>query len=233
MTSLARAISGSIGNALTLPYMEALPPDFGNVVEWYAFNKGIVVVGAGVDIWKGRKNGRDLLQATDTNRPSAESDGTILFDGVDNYLQTATFTYPQPATIYALGRQVTYTTNDQPFCGFSTAPFWSQSGGTPAIVINPGSAAGASNSDWIVNVYAALATIADDTSSLIQINNGTPTTGGSGTAAMAGFTLGARGNATFFSNTQYKEIILYSGSHGATLKTAVIAYLSKVGGLGL
>ena len=66
------------------------PQNLPNLAVWGRFNIGITVVGAGVDTWADQSgNGRDLLQTTDTNRPSKESDGSILFDGVDNTLKTA------------------------------------------------------------------------------------------------------------------------------------------------
>ena len=57
------------------------PDDLDNLVAWYQFNIGITVTGAGVSTWADQSgNGNDLLQSTDADRPSHESDGTILFE---------------------------------------------------------------------------------------------------------------------------------------------------------
>ena len=50
---------------------------------------------------------RTLLQATGTNQPLWVSPGTIRFDGIDNFLKTAAFTWKQPCFVYILVKLIT------------------------------------------------------------------------------------------------------------------------------
>jgi len=213
-----------------------LPPDYGNVETHFRFNSGITVVGAGVDTWVDEKNGSDLRQTTDTNRPSKESDGSILFDGVDNFLQTSTITLDQPETIYVLGLQDSWTSNDTIYDGdLNNTGRLYQTGSSPRVLGFAGDS-GAVNDDWILDAYAVVTHVLDHdaTSQIIVVNKGTESTDTSfGSAAMNGFHLGCNGNESNFSNIQIKEVILYSVAHDAATRTSVIDYLSDVGGLGL
>jgi len=80
---------------------------------WFRYGVGITVTGAGVSTWADQSgNGRDLLQGTDTNRPALQADSSILFDGVDNFLKTAGFTFNQPETVYVVFKAITFTDGD-------------------------------------------------------------------------------------------------------------------------
>jgi len=207
-----------------------LPSDLANLAAWYRFNIGITIVLAGVDTWADQSgNGRDLLQATDTNRP-AESAGVITFDGVDNYLKTNSFTLEQPETVYLLGKQITHPSSGLPRIwdgGTLTSGAMVQIGSSPSIT------AGAPNtlptiSDWAIDTFAVVVVVYDGVSSLIQVNEETPSTGNTGTRDMNGFTLGAHANAGAFSNIAVKEAILYSEAHDAATRIQVIDYLNSL-----
>ena len=95
-----------------------LPSELSNLEAWYRFNQGITVTGSGVSQWDDASgNANHLLQAVDTNRPSKEADGSILFDGVDNYLKAVAFTLIQPETVYILLKQVTWVNQARFFDG--------------------------------------------------------------------------------------------------------------------
>lgn len=202
---------------------------------WYRYGVGIEVTGSGVSKWPDQSgNGRDLLQGTDAARPALQSDNSILFDGGAHFLKCSTFTFAQPETIYALYRQVTWTLTDTIFDGnTSNTGAVRQSSVTPQLEINAGAAQVATNANLAVNTYGVMAVVFNGASSLLQINNTTATTGSPGTASMSGFTLGARGDSTQFSNIQVKEVILFAAAHDAATRTAVITYLATVGGLNI
>ena len=200
----------------------------------FRYGIGITVTGSGVSNWPDQSgNGRDLLQGTDAARPALQADGSILFDGLAQFLKTAAFTFSQPNTIYLLASQITWTDVAHIFDGDvqDTGTLF-QSGVSPSVSIYAGAAA-AANATWLIGEYAALAVIFNGASSLIRVGNGAPTTGDPGAGNMGGFTVGARGAGDTYSNIQVKESILYSGAHSTILQNYNIARLASVGSLTL
>lgn len=202
------------------------PAKLSNLEAWFQFNNGITVTGSGVSQWDDQSgNGRHLKQGTDTNRPALQGDGTILFDGVDNFLKCDAFTLNQPETIYILGRQVTWTNGDCICEGNSnTTGRIVQNSATPQLNISAGNSV-ASNTDWTVNTYMAVVAVFNGASSSLRVNNNAEVTGNAGAGNMGGFSLGANANPGGFSNIQVKEVIIYSAAHDAATRDAVIAYL--------
>ncbi len=210
-----------------------LPTDLENLVAWYRFNTDVTVVGAGVDTWTDQSgNGNDLRQTTDTNRPSKESDGSVLGDGVDNYLR-ATFTLVQPYTVYQLAQWVSYELNDHVYNGVvaNCALFKEQVSGRRFALFNGSTTA--INTDWVEDTYAVVQAIHNGASSSLRIDKNAETTGNVGVNDPGGFTLGASNTPANFSNDQHKEVIIYSVAHDSDTRTQVVNYLSGVGGLGL
>lgn len=207
-----------------------LPSDLENLVLWTRFNQGITVTGAGVAVWADQSGeGNDLLQGTDTNRPSEESDGSILFDGVDNFLKTNAFTLNQPETVYLLARQITWASGDRVFDGNDTNLMTLfQTGVTPEIEPYAGSFMG-KNSDWTLDTYMPVGVVYNGASSLSQVADNTPVTGNVGAGNAGGFTLGARGDGLgTFSNIQVKEVIIYSDAKGVDDRALLQAYLNSL-----
>ena len=214
------------------------PNNLPNLKVWCRHNVGVIVVGAGIDTWPDKSgNGRDLRQTTDTNRPSKESDGSALFDGVDNYLLTSAFTLNAPETVYLLGKQITWTNNDVIADGEGAVGFnmmIRQRVSSPNIYITQdGTNFSDVNSDWTLDTYAVVSFVFNGASSGIQVNKGTTTAGDAGTGNGGGLTLGSKAPGGNYSNIQIKEAIVYSGAHDADTRIQVIDYLSDVGGLGL
>lgn len=202
---------------------------------WFRFNQGITVTGAGVSTWADKSgNSRDLLQGTDTNRPALQSDGSILFDGVDNYLKCNAFTLNQPTTIYLLMKQITWTAYDA-FCDGNTNGTLNvyQFGPTqsPEIGLYAGSAEVANNSNLPLGSYGVVAAVFNGASSLLQVNSTTATTGNPGSVNAGGFILGANATPTAYTNVQVKEVIIYAAAHTTAQLKAVISNVSRVGGL--
>ncbi len=209
-----------------------LPSDLSNLVAWYQFNKGITVTGAGVSRWYDQSgNGNHLLQGTDTNRPSKESDGSVLFDGVDNFLKADTFTFVQPETIYILVNQVSWTSTDVLYDGDAgTGGQLIQRGSSPQLGLNAGTLLSGTNGP-LIGTYGVMSVVLNGGSSRLQLNKDTALTGNAGSNDMDGFTLAARPTGPDrFGNIQVKEVILYSGAHAADERTKVIDYLNQVGG---
>lgn len=200
---------------------------------WYRFNQGITVTGAGVSTWADKSgNSRDLLQGTDTNRPALQSDGSILFDGVDNFLKTAGFTLNQPTTIYILFKSVTWTADDRVFDGDAdNSGALAQFGTTPQLTPYAGGNTIA-DGNMPVNTYAVCTTVFNGASGFFQVNANTGTTENFGAANMGGVTIGRQGTtAALFGNVQVKEMMICASAHAAAQRSAVRSYLNRVGGL--
>ncbi len=209
-----------------------LPTDFDNLDAWWRYNLDITVSGAGVSQWDDQSgNGRNLVQTTDTNRPSLESDGTILFDSVDNFMVTdpSSWSLVQPETVYFLGRQVTWTSGDYLYDG-SSASFGRviQNASSPDLLVNAGSSM-TRNTELVVNEYHAFCVVWDGASSINVVDNGTEFTGDVGSNNLGGFTLGATGaGSANWSNIQVQEVAIYSVAHTAGERAQVINYLLGV-----
>jgi len=228
--------SGSLSD-MRAAYWESpvvFPSELLSLKLWTRFNSGITVTGAGVSQWNDQSgNGNHLKQGTDTNRPSEEADGSILFDGVDNFLKADAFTLIQPEYVYILGRQVTWTSTDRLFDGnANNSGNLNQTGVSPDLNMYAGAVVGANN-DLSLGSYGVISAAFNGASSSLKINNGTAATGNVGTANMGGFVLGANGNSTQWSNIQIKEVIILSATPSTAIDLQIINYLARVGGLSI
>jgi hypothetical protein len=190
-------------------------------------------IGVSVSQWDDQSgNARHLLQATATNQPAVQSDGSLLFDGVDNFMKCDAFTLNQPTTVYYLGKQVTWVNNTSAFDGntLNTGRLDTRTA-SPQMGIFAGASVGPISP--VVDTYNVITSVFNGASSVLQLNNGTPVTGDTGAGNMGGFTLGAGGDATRDSNIQVKEVILFAAAHDAATRSRVIRYLARVGNLGL
>lgn len=224
--TVTRRVTRSTTGTLGIP----LPPTV-NQAAWYRFNHGITEAGAGVSQWDDQSgNGRHLLQATDTNRPAKQADGSILFDGVDNFLKAAAFTLDRPFTVYIRAKQITWTLNEAWWEGNVTNSIGLFQGPatTPDLYV---SGAGVSDANPLaLNTYGSVAAVfvAGANNTILQVG-GTTITGTLTGDTLGGFTLGCYGNGNAgFSNIQVKEVVLYSAAHDATQRAAVIAYLDTL-----
>lgn len=205
------------------PAIQALSP-----AAWFQWNRGVAV-----SQWDDQSgNGRHLKQATATNQPAVQADGSLLFDGVDNFMKCDAFTLNQPATVYALIKQVTWTLNDAIWDGNTDATMYLyQSDLTPRVRAFAGTAT-AVNTNLPVDTYAAVCAVYNGASSLTQVNSTAPATGNAGASNAGGFHLGTKGGAASgFSNIQVREVIIFAQAHDAGQREAVINYLRRLGGL--
>lgn len=213
--------------------LKFLPSQISGLQLWTRFNSGITVTGSGVSQWDDQSgNDNHLTQSTDANRPSKEADGSILFDGVDNFLAKTGLTLNQPHTVYLLFKQVTWTDGDV-ILGFGggATRFLGQSGATPQIKLFNGT--GNIANSITLDTYAALATISNGASSVLQVNNDAPVTGETGSTNASAIQLGTNNQVSAFSHIQVKEAVVYDTAHDAATRAQVIKYLADVGDLSI
>ncbi len=151
---------------------------------------------------------RTLLQATGTNQPLWVSPGTIRFDGIDNFLKTAAFTWKQPCFVYIIVKQITWTINDQIFDGNANyVGMIRQVDTTPGLKAYA-AAFSAQDDNLVLNTWGIIRVLFNGASSKFTIDNNTPNTGNFGASNMGGFTLGSRASGTnFWSNIEVADII--------------------------
>ena len=202
---------------------------------WFRFKLGITSSSNAVSQWDDLSgNDRHLIQATGTNQPALQSDRSILFDGVDNYLKCDAFTLNQPETVYILFKSVTLTENDSVLDGdaLNSMRVYQDT----ATTVGGFAGSGFGSNTIAADTYVALTAVYNglNPASLVQLNAGAAVTGSSGAANAGGFTLGANGTVVgTYLNIRVKEVLIYATAHDATQRARVISYLSAIGDLGL
>jgi hypothetical protein len=172
-----------------------------------------------------------LLQATAGSQPEIQVDGSLLFDGADDYM-LATISLAQPFTIYILGRLLANGTQHvfaSDLAGVSAQMY--QNGVDTGISVY---ANGADELNAPVNYsdFVVLQGVFNGDSSVLQIDDETVANAGSiGTDGLTAFlSLGAYYDGTIQNpcQMQVKEILLYSAAHDATQRAEVRAYLKSL-----
>lgn len=202
-----------------------------NPVAWYRYGAGITAAGGLVSAWADQSgNGNHLVQATETNQPALQADGSILFDGSDNYMQV-TFTLDQPYTVYCLFRSLSFTANDRVFDGVTATARVVQGAASPTLTMNAGVSIAHPDGGLPVDIYGVIGCVFNGASSVFQINT-LSRSGNAGANNPGGFTLAASsGVAAAFGHIQVKEVIIFPAAHDAGQRSKVISYLAGVGNL--
>ncbi len=205
----------------------------GSTKAWFQYNTLITKNGADlVSLWGDKSgNGNDLIQATETNRPTWNANG-ILFDGIDNFMKCVAFTLAQPETIYIVFKQVTWTSGDRIFDGNAAQTgAIIQASFSPVIKAHAGSDS-SNNSNLVLDTYGIARIQFNGASSTIQVNETTQITGNFGANNMGGFTLGARGTGlSQYSNIEVKEVIIRNVADTSGNETIIYNYLANKYGI--
>ena len=201
-----------------------------DLMAHYQLNTGITITGSGVSNWADQSgNGRDLVQGSDTLRPTVDVDGSIIFNGIDNVLITVPFTYNQPATFYLLFRLITWNSGNRVLDGIAgnSSGYW-MTGTANNIRGYAGAGTLDSNPDTPPGTYYTLSVAWNGGSSSIQVNSDAKVSGDAGTGNPGGLTLGSVGGGGSNSNIQVKEIALYDVAHDDAERAEVLAYFDLI-----
>jgi len=163
-----------------------------------------------VSAWDSKLISHPLPQETGSNQPLWQSPGTILFDGIDNFLRTVAFTWDQPNKIYFIGKQIGWTQGDVIYEGITT--YYGglrQYNHSPRVRLSyPPGFYTVQNDDWILDIYAIVRTLNYSTDSYIQINDDAPVVADNKAYNMGGFTLGRAGSSSIgYGNFVVADII--------------------------
>jgi len=203
----------------------------GNTLGWYVFDDMATITKDDSDFvteWADKLGGgNDLVPAA--GKPLWTANG-LLFNGTTDYL-SKDFTWDQPAFIYMVSKQVTWTRYDRIFgsYGANISYIW-QEAATPGLRAYAG-ALSPQNDNLAVDTWGIIRVLFNGASSKLQINDTAAATGNFGTNAMNGFTLAARGGGSSPGNIQVKEVILRKVADTAGDEGAIYSYLKNKYGL--
>lgn len=199
-----------------------------NLFDHWKLNTGLTQSGGFADAWRSRLRALDAV-STLTARPAVQGDGSLLFDGSNDFLFSAHALSPDGVTLCVLAKQITWATGDGIVSGViaSTAGLF-QSGTTPEIKGYNGSFT-TGNTSWPLNTFAAVILTIDASGCVIQVDDNPATTSaGLSPGNMFGLAIGAGANGNQFANCQIKEVLVYRGALDATARAAVRAYFATV-----
>jgi len=206
-------------------YIGSLSP-----AAWYRYNQGITSAGGFVSAWDDQSgNARHLLQATGTNQPSLEADGSITFDGVDNFMRVI-FAITQPVTCYVVWRGNTAVANARIVDGATNGTTFSYlrwgAGGTNTLA-NAGNPAGAlttaAGASWMVDF-----TVVNSVSTYHGRDSGVDASANdAGANNPGGITLGANTTTSpgNFGASSIREVIVFPEAHEEDVRSRIIKYL--------
>lgn len=201
---------------------------------WYRYRIGITNISGACSSWADQSgNMRPLLQSTAALRPTVRSDGSLLFDGSNDYLQAA-FTLVQPFTVYLAFQQVSWTSTDVILAGYSATIALTQTTSSPGIAASAGTALTVDNTIGIgQNGVASF--VGNGASSVYQAAGGAAsviTSGNANTNDPGGLTLGASASPGNYSNIVAYELIAYSVAHDAPTRLQIMRYLGRIAQVG-
>jgi hypothetical protein len=198
---------------------------------WARAEVANVAIATGVAQWDDvTANARHLAQATGANQPSfvanaGNGKASILWDGANDRLFTASYGIAQPDGFLIFGKGVTWTSNDYVLDGGTAdCHVLRQYPTTPTLSLYAGLSA-ANNSDLAVNTLAYVNATFNGAASFIKVNNNAPVTANAGATNFAGgLSLGARSSGSNAANIELQEILHVSQLPSAAELANIRAY---------
>ena len=185
----------------------------GNTPKWFVHLVNITKDGSDfVSIWDNKSgiNGiipGALLQASGSAQPECKVDG-VEFDGFEEFMKCVAFTLIQPTMIYIVFKQVTWTSSDSILDGnTASSGLLYQTGTSPEMIAGAGGFSPPQD-NLPLDTFGIVRVLFNGVSSKIIVNETTPITGNFGANNMSGFTLGARGSDSHYSNILVPEVFI-------------------------
>lgn len=228
-------VIASSKHKVTSPTPPAVISD-GNTVAWYLSDDLSTLTKDAltdeVSIWADKLgSGHDLTQSTATKYPVWGAGG-VTFDGVNDFMSTATFTYAQPESIWLVIKQVSWSFNSTFLDGYDKDKMLlRQRGSTPGVAVYSGGSYSSTSNDLAVGSFGIIRIVFDGASSRLVIDGNTPITGNFGTATPSGIMVGSSAGTSNFSNITIKEMIFRKAGYNSTDDTNIYNYLKTKYGL--
>lgn len=202
----------------------------GHTVAWYDYTAESTITKDGSNLvsnWADKLgSGHDLIQATGSKQPLLQATG-ILFNGVDDCMQTQTFTWNQPYTVYIVLQQVSWEADQRILDGFTANGIrLFQRTGTPNVALYAGVGYLETSSEFPVGSFHILTCVGNGLNSRLQVDAVTEHVGSIGSTNPSGLTVGAVSAQNFyFSNIEVKEIICRDQEDNSTVRSVIYNYL--------
>lgn len=185
--------SGIVGNSVPLILYD------GNSI-WYDINESATVTKDGSNLVSKLTDkfgsGHDLIQVTGSKQPLL-SDGELIFDGNDDFLQTATFSHESPISRFSVIRQSVWTLSKRIYDGFTSASTYiTQNSLSPRFsfrLIDE-------HDEFPINVYFVLHALFNGASSKISCDDYPALEISDVAVNAAGITIGSRGDGGLNAN---------------------------------
>lgn len=158
----------------------------------------------------------------------------VLFNGTNYFMQTATFPLAQPTVVYWVGRQITWTSDDNIYDGFgsSNRMTLAQLPSTPSLALYAGSGSGTNGNTGLPLATTGIVTaLLSGAASLLRVNRNAPTTGDPGAHAPNGLTLGSLYTGGSNGNQVTHEVLMFAGAHDRATQDRAIQFLGRKWGI--
>jgi len=206
----------------------------GNTFGWYDSTDLTTITKDGSNLvsrWNDKLlSGRDLIQATAGKLPLLTEEG-LLFDGVDDWMQTLTATLNQPTVIYLVIKQVGWTYLDRILDGFTAntgliAQTATASAVEPKISIYSGSFSSPTQ-DLPVDAIGIIRVHFNGANGRLQVDRNVPLYGNYGAGNMAGLTIGSSSAGVNNANVVISEIIVRKQADTVQNEEYIYSYLKN------
>lgn len=171
---------------------------------------------------------RDAYQSTSGNKPILAQGAVnyLTFDGLNDFLKTAPFSLSQPATVYFVGSQETWTDADGVYDGNTLLGMsLRQAGTTPGLLLNAGTSIGPIEPPTGTRFISR--GIYNGALSSIGYNRNGAVTGNANTNTAGGFIVGARGDLSNPGNITFSEVLIFSAAHDEATQLNVARHLIR------
>lgn len=222
------------GDKLTMSTRAALNSylNDGNTVANYQAGVGLTNIGGNATAWANQIGiAGPLVGHGAGGGPTINADGSILFNGIDQYANAA-FVLNKPVSIYLVVTPIAWVNGDFIYDGLA-GPYTGGLRQIPAIpqltamgdglnvktITTPGPANG---------IKGVVTSILNGAASTLQLNQSAPVAGDTGLTAMAGFVLGCAGNLTAFANFTAHEVMIRQIADSAAYATNIIMLLQAM-----
>lgn len=156
----------------------------------------------------------------------------LYFDGTNDYMKAAAFSLSQPETVYFVGQQVSWTSGDFFFDGYTnlTAAL-RQITSSPTIVLQSDVNQAPTSGGLAVGTSTVLCLGLNGTSSAIRVNRNSASVGNPGSASANGFVLASSGVGSNYGNIRVNAVLIYSTVQDTTTQNFLIYILGKLFGI--
>lgn len=173
----------------------------------------------------------DYIPTTTTPAyPGQNGQRVLVFDGVDDYMKTATFPFVQPETVMGVFEQVSWTRYNVVLGAYTPdTSYIYQNSSTPDLSQYAGGVA-SQNNEATLGAAHLLTTIFNGASSSIRVNASTPTSGDAGTAGLNGIQLPGNG-VGLFANIRTGDLFLFDRVLTSAEQSCLVQWLGRRNGM--